>query len=203
MEESENSGKQKLTARQEGVDVRRRHVHVPGQRRAPHRQVDRVARRDVVLLQENVHVLEERDRRGAVHDKAGAGADHVEVGGAEPAVGAADVALDGAEFGAELGAERAVFFCDEQEGGGETEKVSLFVFLSRSRLRASKGSQEKDAALFQPLFLSKTSTSSLSLSLSPPSPPLSLPSIFSLAIPTPQKNTLKETRILTLGPRQS
>ena len=108
--ESENSGKQKLTARQEGVDVRRRHVHVPGQRRAPHRQVDRVARRDVVLLQENVHVLEERDRRGAVHDKAGAGADHVEVGGAEPAVGAADVALDGAEFGAELGAERAVFF---------------------------------------------------------------------------------------------
>ena len=101
-------------------------MHVAGKRSAPHRQVDRVARRDVVLLQEHVHVLEERDRRGAVDDKARAGADGVEVGRAEAAVGAADVALDGAELGAELGAEGAAgFWCflyREKEGVGEDKE---------------------------------------------------------------------------------
>ena len=106
----------RLTSGQERVDVRRRHVHVTRQRRAPHRQVDRVPRGDVVLLEQDVHVLEERDGSGAMHDKARARADHVEVGGAEAAVGAADVALDCPELGAELGAEGAAF---RGGGGGE------------------------------------------------------------------------------------
>ena len=41
-------------------------------------------------------------------DEARSGPDEVEVLGAEAAVGTADVALDGAELGAELGAEGAV-----------------------------------------------------------------------------------------------
>ena len=71
-------------------------MDVPGQGRAPHRKVDAVARRDVVLLEQNVDVLEERDRRRAMHDKARARAHQLQVGGAEAAVRAADVALYGA-----------------------------------------------------------------------------------------------------------
>ena len=127
----------RLTSGQERVDVRRRHVHVTRQRRAPHRQVDRVPRGDVVLLEQDVHVLEERDGSGAMHDKARARADHVEVGGAEAAVGAADVALDCPELGAELGAEGAAF-----RGGGGGDgflKTGAAKIFARGRGGRSRG----------------------------------------------------------------